>query len=322
MWPHSVMKVSTEGVGWVHDSSRGGGTHIWALLSLFFFFFLALFYTILIPISLYLVWVYSSLWGGIALLLLFASPLFARSHWPILFDFSTWRRYFEIRVHKEERFAQSRNVLLAFVPHGMFPLALPMLSSICNEIFPEFKGQIPRTAVAEKLFWVPLISPLLTWLGCIPAKKEEIQKHLRETNVVIVPDGIAGIFHSKREEECVYIESRRGFIKTAIEQESLLVPVYCFGHSQLYDVYPSHESWLARLSRWLQFSIIWFWGQWWCPPLPHRVPLLVVIGKGIPVKQTSDPEYIHLRFKQELTDLYYRHSETVPGYQGKKLIIL
>lgn len=281
---------------------------------------------VLTPILLYASWHNS--WALALSLVIFLSPLLARSHWPRFGEtsgFAAWRRYFEFRVLREGgHFSQTKNVLLAFAPHGLFPLALPLMSAPCHEIFPEFEGRIPRTAVASVLLWAPILSPILVWLGCIHASKQSIHEHLREGSVIILPDGIAGAFHSKRTEETLYIEKRHGFIRTALKEGSLLVPVYCFGHSQLYDVYPDEHSFVARLSRRLQFSLIWFWGARWCPPLPRRVPLLVAIGSGIRVEKQENPTHaqvleLHALFKRELLKLYMRHRLEVPGYEKKEL---
>jgi len=301
-----------------------------ALITLFVLFFMTLLYMFLVPLCAYYTYTRQSVVGALLFFGVALSPFMARRPWKALGEtngFEAWRRYFYLRVHKEARFTQSKNVLLCCVPHGLFPLTLPMLSSISNDIFPEFEGRIPRTAVATGLWWSPVLSPLLVWLGCIPARKEEMRHHLKHNTVIVLPDGIAGAFHSQRDEECVYVEQRKGFVKLAIEEGALLVPVYCFGHSQLYDVFPRHDSWLARFSRRIQFSIIWFWGEPWCPPMPRRVPLLVAVGEGIQVMQDSNPtreciEKVHTLFKQQLGTMYLKHRDQVPGYENKELIIL
>ena len=318
------------GTGWVHVSeSPSFLDRFLAAGTLFMLFFVTLLYTVIVPFIVYLTWVYKSVFGSVFIFVVFSTPFWASGHWRAFgntFGFRAWRKYFELRVYKEERFNQSKNVLLCYVPHGLFPLVLPMLSEPVYDIFPEFQEQTPSMAVADIMLWTPIIAPLLTWLGCISAKKEVMRTHLRYNNVMVLPDGIAGAFHSQRDEECVYIKKRKGFVRLAIEEGSLLVPIYCFGHSQLYDVYPGHESWIAALSRRLKFSIIWFWGVWWCPPIPHRVPLLVAIGKGIKVKQNPHPtpeqvDDVHKEFIKALKELYDRHRDSVPGYENKELFI-
>lgn len=333
MWSRRIYNTRrmNTGTGWV-VYENGPPTlkdRVLALFTLFLLFGVTLAYAIITPLIIYLTYTYQSVLGSVVIFAVFLSPFLARQHWPAFgssFGFKAWRKYFELRVYKEERFQQSKNVLLCYVPHGLFPMVLPMLSDPCHDIFPEFQGQIPNTAIADIMLWTPVIAPILIWLGCISAKKESMRQHLRKNNVMMLPDGIAGAYHSQREEECVYIQKRKGFIRLAIEEGSLLVPIYCFGHSQLYDVYPRHDSWIATLSRKLQFSLILFWGVWWCPPIPHRVPILVAVGKGIHVEKNPNPtqeqvDMVHNEFVKALKQLYHRHQGSVPGYENKELII-
>lgn len=322
------------GEGYVYEAAPATtGTAMLARITLFLLFFTTLFYIVLVPALFYYVYAYSSFWGAILLAVIFSTPLWARQHWTWFGEtagFVAWRHYFEFRIFKEAPIPITKsnpNVMLVALPHGLFPLILPLLGSVLKEAFPEFDGLTPSTAVANVMFYTPILAPMLVWLGCIPATKEAIVRSLKTNGCLILPDGIAGAFHSKREEECVYFETRKGFIELALKQGSTLVPMYCFGHSQLYDVYPSPKSWLARASRRWKFSLIFFWGEWWMPPLPRRVPLLVVTGKPMQLEKTPDPSkefvaQVHAAFKERLLTLYYTHRDKVPGYENKKLIIL
>jgi 2-acylglycerol O-acyltransferase 2 len=218
------------------------------------------------------------------------------------------------------------------IPHGMFPLGLPMLSSIQNEIFPEFappygKPEGIQTAVANVILAIPLLSLMLRWLNCTYATRTHLEECLSQGNVIIIPDGIAGMYHTNCEEERVYLSTRHGFIKAAMEQGSLLVPCFWFGHSQLWAVWPKHDSWLAALSRRLRFSLIWFWGVWWMPPLPQRVPLTLVVGRGIPCEKIANPtkEQVsakHAEFTKALSTLYYQYRMVAPEWNPKKPLLI
>lgn len=82
-------------------------------------------------------------------------------------------------------------------------------------------------------FKVPLLSPVLTWFGCWDATQSNVRTLMRRGSCVLLPDGIAGVFHSSRHREVVYVQSRKGFVRLALEEGATLVPVYCFGHSQV-----------------------------------------------------------------------------------------
>ncbi len=331
----SDMTTKEDGVGFVYISPPATILDsLLARLSLFFLFFTTLLYVVLVPVLVYYAWY--SWWVALLLGTLLSTPLWTwvppstSRGWKAFGQtagFSSWRRYFEFSVYKEERIPQARNVMMAIAPHGLFPLMLPMMHGVCDEVFPEFEGHIPNTAIADAMFYAPVISPLLRWLHCVSATKEGISRALQTNNCVILPDGIAGAFHSRRDKEQVYIENRHGFIKQAMAQGSMLVPGYCFGHTQLFDVYPSAESLIAALSRRLQFSLVFFIGERWLPPLPRRTPLLLVFGKGIKVEQNANPspmevKQVHARYKAALSDLYYEHRNKVPGYEDKELVFV
>lgn len=317
------------GAGYVYIAPPPTST-LHAQASLFFIFFTTLCYIILVPLLLY--FSYHSWIVALFTVLVLSTPLWAAKSggWKAFGQtagFAAWRYYFEFSVYKEERLSRSTNVMLAVAPHGLFPLALPMLHGICDQVFPEFQGWVPNTAIANAMFYAPVIAPLLRWLHCVPATRSNIAQALQTNNCVILPDGIAGAFHSNTKREQVYIESRLGFIKAAMAEGALLVPGYCFGHTQLFDVYPSEKSWLARLSRYLKFSIVFFVGERWCPPLPKRVPLLLVFGKGIVVERNMNPteeevRAVHRTYKAELARVYHEHRTKVPGYENKELEFL
>lgn len=304
-----------------------------ARITLTLLFFLTLAYVALVPALLYYGWQWwPSPWIPMLVGLLVSTVVWAQGTWRAFgesWGFEAWRRYFQFKVWREEpKFAVNKNVLLAVVPHGLFPLSLTLLSGVQNEVFPELgNASGVSTAVASGMLWTPVLAPMLRWLGCIPATRHGVTQALQEGSCILVPDGIAGAFHSDSAEELVYLNTRTGFIRMAIEQGALLVPVYCFGHTQLWDVWPKHDSWIAALSRRWQFSLIWFWGEWWMPPLPRRVPLTMVVGKGIAVAQERNPtaervQQVHTQFTQALSSLYNRYRKEGYGTTAIKPLLI
>jgi 2-acylglycerol O-acyltransferase 2 len=310
-----------------------------ARITLGLLFFLTLAYVVVTPALVYYGWQWwPSPWIPLLLGLLLSTPWWARGPWRAFGEtrgFEAWRRYFWFKVWREEPdFGQNKNVMLALVPHGLFPLALPLLSGVQDEVFPDLKPPLKppegvsaiQTAVASAMFWTPVLAPMLRWFGCIPASKTPVIHALEQGTCLLIPDGIAGAFHSDSGEECVYLETRMGFIRVALQQGSLLVPIYCFGHTQLWDVWPKHDSWIAQASRRFQFSLIWFWGEWWLPALPRRVPLTMVVGKGIHLAKEEHPSperirQVHTQFTQALSSLYCRYRNEA-GYPVSKPLLI
>lgn len=304
-------------------------TQTLAIVTLFALFFVTLCYMAIIPAALYYMFVHESYFMLAFLVLVFTSPFWANGTWHAVADsfiFQTWRMYFQFKVYKEEPLKQSRNILFTAFPHGIFPIAIPIMAGVCKQILPELAKPVPVAAIAENMFAAPIISPLLTWLGCVPAKEEYISRALQTETCILLPDGIAGAFHSDPDEEILYIRKRTGFVRIALQEGASLVPFYCFGHTQLFSKYPHAESWLANWSRRIRFSIIFFIGHTFLPPLPRRVPLVVVIGKAFPLAKVENPSEELVRetldlYIQNVVDLFNRHKHRVPGWENKTLYI-
>lgn len=105
---------------------------------------------------------------------------------------------------------------------------------------------------------------------------------LRSRAVLVMPDGIAGAFYASPRREVLYVAERKGFVRLALEQGAYLVPVYFAGHTHVYErVWPGPDSWAARLSRAIRFSLIAFWNSelYW---MPRPACVTMRIGEPIP----------------------------------------
>lgn len=303
-----------------------------ARVSLFLLFSMVAFSPIIIG-----VWVYFMVKGSIIASLLFAlvlsSPMWAfgvsesvrRSR-----IFSSWRSYFSLRVWKDERIERDKNVLFGVFPHGCFPISLVLLVGIADEVFPEWtspSASMARmsAAVASVFFHIPILAPLLTWLGAHPADPPTVRALVRRGSCYLLPDGIAGVFHSDMEREVVWVQQRKGFVKLAMQEGASLVPVYAFGHTQLHSVVPGPDSFFMRISRKLQLTVMLFFGRFFTP-MPHRFPLVVAFGKPIHVEQVENPtseqvDEVHTKFVAELKDLFNRRKH-LAGWHDKELHVM
>lgn len=225
-------------------------TWILSITSLSIIFGITLLYVILLPLAIYLSFMWSSIYLSLSILAILISPIVGSGYWHVFAEsaiLGSWRNYFYFKVYKEGPIPS--NSLIASFPHGLFPVAFPMVSGIKDIVFPEFNGKQPATAIADNMFNAPVIAPMLRWLGCIPANRNSVASTLKNNVCVLMPDGIAGVYYADANVEKVYIENRKGFIRIALSEGSPLVPVYCFGHTQVFTVYPGEESYIAMLSR-------------------------------------------------------------------------
>jgi 1-acyl-sn-glycerol-3-phosphate acyltransferase len=90
------------------------------------------------------------------------------------FLFRHWRNFFSLKVLVEEQ--PPPRSLFACFPHGVFPLGLFLASSISERLFPEPPKRKHVGAIASVFFWIPLLSNLLTWFGCVPAEQDRIKR--------------------------------------------------------------------------------------------------------------------------------------------------
>jgi len=307
-----------------------------AYLTLSGIFFLSWSYFFTIPYAIYYIYYHQNVLVLVLLTCCFSSVWWARKRWDFIgngFIFQTWRTFFKFRVYKEVVLDDTKSYLFASYPHGLFPMTLPLMAGVCkSHVFPELK-HVPLAAIASKLFYTPIMAPLCYWLGCIPASIDAIKQTFtnKVNNVVIMPDGIIGTYYSSPEKETIYIKHRKGFIRLALQTGAAIVPIYNFGHTQLFTVYPSGQhSWLVRLSRKIGFAIVTFFGPFWLLPfIPNRTELVMVIGEpivyvGEKIEEPTDEQVnaLHELYIQKLVQLFELHKGKHPDYVNKKLEII
>lgn len=271
------------------------------------------------------------------------AALLALTFWPMRADVpfkpSAWqahfvssvagaiKSYFPFKSVIEEPFQHDRRYLVASVPHGMMPMA-----NVCLGFELQEQGFFPNAVGASVLLQIPVLRQMFRTMNLVPANKKSVLKTLQRTyphNITfIVPGGIAEMFLMRDDLEQVFIKSRKGFIKLALQTGTDVVPMYGLGVTELYTV-PNKESRLGKfcmdLSRRLQMSLIPFVGRWGLPLLPYAKPLTALVGKPLRVEvavPNPTPEQIdelHGRFLEELRRIFETHKHLVPGYEEKRL---
>ncbi|CAK8990734.1 unnamed protein product, partial [Durusdinium trenchii] len=177
-------------------------------------------------------------------------------------------------------------LIFCIVPRGVLPLGIDYA------MFDKLGAGRCNFAAPSILFKLPLVGHYLQRSGVVPANAKNIRAALaRNENVGVVLDGIGGLFQATEgRQEVAYLLKRKGIVKIALEAGASLVPVYGFGHSELWTTVIDPFRLLERLSLALDMPLVPFFGLGGWPLGPtNRVPLAMVFGQPLECPQKADP---------------------------------
>jgi Diacylglycerol acyltransferase len=232
-----------------------------------------------------------------------------------------------LSTDKDQRDVYHPRIMVA-PPHGVFPYG-NILSMIA---FPAMFGQNFRGLASSAALRPPVFKQILRSIGVIDASRKVAHKALQQNESLgISTGGVAEVFETNEDDECVLLKERVGLIKLAIRTGADIVPCYVFGNTKLLGCWagegvPSGRYLLERISRKLGFALILVYGRFLLP-VPWRKPVLGVMGKAIPTHhlQCDEPtseqiETIQTILLDEMEALFDRYKQLY-GWEEKKLII-
>ena len=242
-------------------------------------------------------------------------------------------KYFSFRFIAEERPKNPsdkdyRPWIMVAPPHGVFPYGnlLAML------VWPALNGSHFRGLASSSALRPPIFKQILRSMGVVDASRHVARKMVEEGNCLgISTGGVAEVFETNAEDECIVLRERIGLIKLAIQTGADLVPCYLFGNTDLLGCWagegiPHGRTILERISRKIGFALIFIHGRFGLP-IPRRVPVLGVMGKPIPTfhlkceQPTQEQLYsIQKLLLDEMEEIFERY-KGLYGWKEKKLII-
>lgn len=224
-------------------------------------------------------------------------------HWTALW--TAWKAYFSTTILVEQPLRNDRIYVYGLFPHGV------VTTAVWANFIPDntwCTGAGPYVMATLNIgFFVPLFRELLVASGFVSASRTILSRALQSGTSVVITVG--GAQESLHVQEGIILHKRRGFVRLALENGALLVPVYTFGERNVYDTYagPRWIQYIQRaVKRVFHFTTPLFWGRYFA--FPKSVPLTTVIGKPVPVPHEScSVDDYHAAFVKALCDLHERH---------------
>jgi diacylglycerol O-acyltransferase 2, plant len=237
--------------------------------------------------------------------------------WKEYFDFT-----FDVQTLTSHYDPKNRYFFFEY-PHGVFPMGQFLSVSVVEQITP---GRDICGTAADVVFSVPVMRQIMAWIGTRPAKRQQITKIFESgANCAVVVGGIAEMYLMNPDTESIYLSKRLSTVRTAIQEGAHIIPLFFFGNTRMFDILGADkgsDSLLSRLSRRLRMSIMFFYGRNFLP-VPYRIPIKMVTGDVIEIKQCDNPsdELVQEVMNKVIESVKKVYAEKKPDWEQRPLVI-
>lgn len=225
------------------------------------------------------------------------------------------QKYFGLRLCYMDKKAieESGPAIFLIEPHDVMPVGL-----FCFSDFLGFnKGHKNVACMSGACFLMPFMRHIYTWAAAESVSKKNVKKLMDQgVSPTICPGGVQEVTMMKPgpkgKKECIlYLKSRQGTIRLAMEYGRPICPVFVFGQRGTW----SFQILQSKLAQWvgrkIGFAPMVFYGIGGIPfAIPKPCPLTVVFGKLVKIPKTSPGE--DGKFDQKTVDSH--HQQVLDGF--------
>lgn len=198
--------------------------------------------------------------------------------------------------------------IFAIEPHDILPLSIFAF----NDCLKGLKNHKCLGCVTSICFYIPIMKHIYSWVNAVSADRNNLKRMLRKgISPVLCPGGVQEVTLMKDENECIlYLNSRYGFIKLALQEGCPIIPCFCFGLRKTYQYWIPKNKVFISIGRYFGVLPMLFFGVWNIPFSPAKpVDYTNVIGSPIILPKIENPtedeiQKYHKIFINEITTLY------------------
>lgn len=222
------------------------------------------------------------------------------------------RKYLSsFQVIYEEHPSDKQPSLFGIHPHGVFSLGL---SSNMNY----GTGPLSRMVGLSSRFMLacPIVGLQLRLWGLEAVHGEHMKKLMGEgKNIGLLPGGFEEATITTGRELRVYIKSRKGFVKYAMENNYTIYPVLVLREHQAFWTFDHLKRFRLALNR-LKMPSVWYFHPKTLLIYPFDMDLISIVGKGIhyphyaagQIPTQAEIDAVHGRYMQEMQRVYQKHA--------------